>query len=191
MTAKQVLFRLDDSELIALDNKLSDKGLTKQFFFSKCVELFLENKLSLDSNVITNDNIEIVEIKKQLAVIFDRLSKLEVLNICNINNNEMNNITISHSEVEGIKLPSESVEKLDDHLLEIYNNTVPSEILAIAVGTSFSNKELTSLFESLGISLDKDALAIARKNDFSKLPNWFSSVFVSQGSGVSARWFKI
>lgn len=77
MTTKQVLFRLDDSKLIALDNKLSDKGISKQFFLSKCVELFLEDKLSFDNNVITNDSSEIVELKKQIAIINKRLSKLE------------------------------------------------------------------------------------------------------------------
>lgn len=77
MTTKQVLFRLDDSKLIALDNKLSDKGISKQFFLSKCVELFLEDKLSFDNNVITNDSSEIVELKKQIAIINERLSKLE------------------------------------------------------------------------------------------------------------------
>jgi hypothetical protein len=83
MSTKQVLFRLDDSKLIALDNKLSDKGISKQFFLSKCVELFLENKLSFDNNVIATeheviaiDN-EVVNLKKQIAVIFERLSKLE------------------------------------------------------------------------------------------------------------------
>ncbi|WP_066349701.1 hypothetical protein [Geminocystis sp. NIES-3708] len=77
MSTKQVLFRLEDSNLIAFDTKLKEKGISKQFFLVKCVELFLEDKLSLDSNELSNDSSEIMELKKQIAVILKRLDRIE------------------------------------------------------------------------------------------------------------------
>jgi len=76
MSTKQVLFRLDDSIALSFDSKLNEKGISKQFFFTKCVELFIDGSLNFDSNTITNDS-EVQEIKKQLAVIMARLDKLE------------------------------------------------------------------------------------------------------------------
>jgi hypothetical protein len=77
---KGVLFRLDDNKLIAFDNKLSDKGISKQFFLNKCVELFIEDKLSFDNNLIASDNdsnADIVELKKQMAIVLERLRMIE------------------------------------------------------------------------------------------------------------------
>ncbi len=77
MSSKQVLFRLEDDISTLFDNKLSEKGISKQFFFTKCVESFINNDLSIfDNSLIANDS-EVQEIKKQLADILTRLDKLE------------------------------------------------------------------------------------------------------------------
>lgn len=95
------------------------------------------------------------------------------------------------NELKGDLIRSESLSDCSGHTNVPNTVTTPQEILAVNTGESFSNKELTSLLESFGITLSRDALAIARKGDYSKLPMWFSSTFESRGSGVSARWFRI
>ncbi|RMD68450.1 MAG: hypothetical protein D6822_06960, partial [Cyanobacteria bacterium J149] len=44
---KQILFRMDNELLQQLTEKLQGKGLTKQFFFNRVTELFIEGKISL------------------------------------------------------------------------------------------------------------------------------------------------
>ena len=56
MTTKQILFRLEDSTAKALENKLNEKGISKQFLFSKVVDLFINDKLSFDSNLIASSD---------------------------------------------------------------------------------------------------------------------------------------
>ena len=65
--SKQILFRLKDDIATQLENKLSDKGITKQFLFNKVVELFLDDKLSLDSNIRGNDIPKIIIDSNEVA----------------------------------------------------------------------------------------------------------------------------
>jgi len=137
MTTKQVLFRLDDSKLIALDNKLSDKGISKQFFLSKCVELFLEDKLSFDNNVITNDSSEIAELKKQIAVILERLDKIEddskvIAFDTNITNNELE----SNDSIELLNDSLSIQSKEDTNQEDITENITLSELPTMPVNES-------------------------------------------------------
>ena len=53
MTDKQIIFRLDSEISKRLEDRLKEKGMTRQYLFSKVVQLFLEDKLSFDNS---NDN---------------------------------------------------------------------------------------------------------------------------------------
>lgn len=118
MTTKQVLFRLNDSKLIAFDNKLSDKGISKQFFLSKCVELFLEDKLSFDNNVIANDSSEIADLKKQIAIILERLDKIEDNKVIASDNSPIQSrelIGVENIEVDLVDRILTSVKQKEDN----------------------------------------------------------------------------
>lgn len=69
MASKQILFRLDTITATALEKKLTEKGISKQFLFTKVVKLFLDDKLSFDNNVIanSNDNNKIIIDSNQVA----------------------------------------------------------------------------------------------------------------------------
>lgn len=82
MSTKLIPFRLDKEKLDLLDSKLN--GMKRQTFFAKCVELFIEGKLSIDteldnndSSKLSNDSSEIMELKKQIAIIVERLDRIE------------------------------------------------------------------------------------------------------------------
>jgi len=124
MGTKQVLFRLDDNTLTSFDSKLSEKGITKQFFFTKCVEMFVDGSLSFDSNEITNDS-EVQSIKKQLADILTRLDKLEndssviaidkVITQSEIEDNDSRNISNDNKlESKQVTIENEDQEQIND-----------------------------------------------------------------------------
>lgn len=117
MTTKQVLFRLKDSTLISFDSKLTDKGISKQFFFNKCVELFINDEVNFFDNNFTSNNKEVESIKKQLDLILARL------NISDNDNSVItviaNDKTIVQSEVKDDLLATTEEIPTSNHCPEI------------------------------------------------------------------------
>ena len=103
-------------------------------------------------------------------------------------------LLISQNELNLIKgslTRSESLSDCSDNMTELVTTTIPDPIKAIAVGTSFSNKELIALFQTVNVSITYDDLKRARsQGDYSKLPIWFSNSFKSVGVATSSRWYK-
>ena len=69
MTSKQILFRLEPTIAAALEKKLTDKGISKQFLFAKLVDMFIHDQLSFDNNLIltTDDSNKITIDSSELA----------------------------------------------------------------------------------------------------------------------------
>lgn len=162
MSTKQVLFRLDDSILTSFDSKLSEKGISKQFFFTKCVELFVGGDLSLDdSNVISNDS-EVDTIKKQLADILARLTKLE-----NDSNMIANDKSLTSSTVEPLSLENELESKANDEGRMIPESSPKAdtddfERAKITEETRLTTKEL---LRRLGKDDKNNCLSLWEKNE--------------------------
>ena len=105
--SKQILFRLDDNTAKALEKKLTDKGITKQFLFSKVVELFIKDKLSLDSNSVEKnlDNKKIAIDNNEVAEIIKERYLNELVNLLSIDSSLVN--LVAEKVVNNIKSNSQ------------------------------------------------------------------------------------
>ena len=99
MASKQILFRLDTITATALEKKLTEKGISKQFLFSKVVDLFIDDKLSFDNNVIAtnNDNKKITIDSSKVA---ETIKKHYLEDIAKIIANDSNLIALVTEKLE-------------------------------------------------------------------------------------------
>ena len=124
MNTKQILFRLESDIAKALENKLTEKGISKQFLFSKVVEQFINDQLSFDNNLLTSiDNKEITIDSIKVA---ETIKKHYLTDLAKLIANDNKLITLVTERLESNVL--RGLEDSDDKSYQIDNKTRINEI---------------------------------------------------------------
>ena len=124
MNTKQILFRLESDIAKALENKLTEKGISKQFLFSKVVEQFINDQLSFDNNLLTSiDNKEIAIDSNKVA---ETIKKHYLTDLAKLIANDNKLITLVTERLESNVL--RGLEDSDDKSYQIDNKTRINEI---------------------------------------------------------------
>ena len=126
MATKQILFRLEETSAKALENKLTEKGISKQFLFSKVVDMFINNELSFNNNLITSsDNKQITIDSSEVA---ETIKKYYLDDLANLIASDNNLIALVTEKLESNVL--DKLEAIDSKNYQFDNKSNDNNVIA-------------------------------------------------------------
>ena len=183
MGTKQILFRLDDNTAKSLERKLTEKGISKQFLFSKVVDMFIDDKLSFDGNSKEN-NLDNKTIAIDSNVVVETIKERYLNELATLLSNDSNLVTLVADKVmdniETAKLENKlSQSKVSNNLLD--KNISKEKQKTKSKEISQLPKELISL--SIGEKIAQRDLVNFTKNTRRKISSWLDE------PNIRPEWF--